>query len=50
MYSCKKCGLAVIVFDGSGKILDKPIKACECNAPIVADMSATATGKGGIKG
>lgn len=49
MYKCSKCNLAVIVYDGNGKILDKPIKACECSAPIVADMSATASGKGGVK-
>lgn len=43
MYSCKKCGLGVIVV--SGKI----IKACKCVAPVVADMSAKAEGKGGVK-
>lgn len=50
MYYCSKCLLAVIVFDEHGKILEKPIKACDCKAPITVDMSATAKGKSGIKG
>lgn len=44
MYKCKQCGLEVVVTKG------KTIKACDCKAPIVADMSAVATGKGGVKG
>lgn len=44
MYNCSACGLAVIMFDGSGKILEKPIKACECKAPIIVDMKSTIEG------
>lgn len=42
MYKCSKCNLAVIVLDG------KTIKACQCKAPIICEMEATATGKGGV--
>lgn len=44
MYKCSKCGLAVIVIKD-----EKPIKACNCNAPIISDMSAVTVGKGGLK-
>ena len=44
MYKCKKCGLGVVVTK------EATIKACKCKAPIVCDMSATATGKGGVRG
>lgn len=43
MYTCKKCGLAVIVTK------EATIKACNCKAPIIASMSAVASGKGGVK-
>jgi len=36
MYSCSKCKLAVIVLPGHD-----PIKACNCNEPIVGSMTAT---------
>lgn len=36
MYSCKECKLSVIVTD-KGEIL----KACKCQAPIIANMKAT---------
>lgn len=36
-YYCSKCKIAVIVLKG-----EKPIKACKCNAPIVANMEGTA--------
>lgn len=49
MYSCSKCGLAVIVYDEKGKILEKPIKACNCNAPIKVEISAITHGYGGLK-
>lgn len=42
-YKCSKCGLAVIVEN-----VPEPIFACECKAPVEAEMSATATGKGGV--
>ena len=32
---CEKCKLSVIVIDS------EIIKACECEAPIIADMEAT---------
>jgi len=44
MYKCSKCNLGVIVYDGNGNILPKPVKACNCNAPIVAEMSSTLEG------
>jgi hypothetical protein len=43
MYKCSKCGLAVIVTTGI-----EPIKACKCEAPIIADMTATVTVKVGV--
>ena len=43
MYSCAECKVAVIVIDS------KVIKPCDCKAAIVANMSATAHGVGGVK-
>ena len=42
-YKCEKCNLAVIIIDG-----EKPIKACNCEAPIIAEMEAVAHGKGDL--
>lgn len=42
-YKCSKCNLAVIVLPNA-----EPIKACKCEAAIVAEMSATASGHGGL--
>lgn len=39
-YECSKCKLAVIVLPN-----EEPIKACKCEAPIVANMSASVPGK-----
>jgi DNA-directed RNA polymerase subunit RPC12/RpoP len=36
MYKCSSCGRSVILIDG------KVIRACSCNAAIVANISATA--------
>lgn len=47
MYSCSKCGLGVVVTVG-GKPLDKPIRACNCNATIIAGMSSAIEGKSGM--
>lgn len=44
MYTCSKCGLAVIVLPN-----ELPIRACKCNAPIIASMSGSVNGKGGLK-
>lgn len=44
VYKCSNCGLAVII-NGEEKI-----KACNCNAPILADMEAHATGTSSIEG
>ena len=38
MYKCSKCGVPVLVIAG------KVIKPCKCDAPIVAEMSASAKG------
>lgn len=43
-YVCSKCGLGVIVVPG-----EKPIKPCECNAPIVTNLSVSIQGHGGVK-
>lgn len=43
MYKCSKCGMAVIVHNG------KIHKGCQCVAPVTAEMSAKADGKGGVK-
>ena len=42
-YKCAQCELAVIVIEGQ-----EPIKACTCEAPIIAEMEAQATAKGGL--
>lgn len=39
MNYCSKCGLAVIF----------GVKACLCEAPIIAEMKAVTSGKGGAK-
>lgn len=45
-YTCGKCGISVIVVPN-----EKPLKACKCKAPIVANMEATVIrNTGGIKG
>lgn len=49
MYKCSKCGLGVIVYDGSGKVLETPIKACNCKAPITVDLKGSMKGTGGVK-
>jgi len=41
-YKCSKCELAVIVTG------EEMIKACTCDAPVTAEMSATAKGTGGV--
>ena len=33
---CSKCGLTVVVLSNA-----RVVKACECDAPIIADMEAT---------
>ncbi len=43
MYRCGGCGLAVVVADGD------LIRACSCDAPVVAEMSSTLAGAGGVK-
>lgn len=37
-YSCKECGMAVIVLPDQ-----PPIRACKCNGVIIADASSTMT-------
>lgn len=43
MYTCFACGLSVLV---SGQVV---IRACGCNAPILAHVKGKASGSGGIK-
>lgn len=45
MYRCSECGLSVAITPEGEKI-----KACKCEAPIIAEMSATATGKSSLEG
>ena len=40
MYKCSKCSKVFIKIDGL------IIKTCSCEAPIIAEMSAKAHGKG----
>lgn len=44
MYHCAECGMAVIVLPG-----EDPIKACTCDAPIVAEARAHCEGQGGVR-
>ncbi len=44
MYNCKECKLPVLVTE-KGKI----IKACKCNAPVVAEMKATVYSQSKLK-
>ena len=43
-YRCSKCNLAIIVLPNQ-----EPIKACKCEAAIIAEMTSTTYGQGGIK-
>jgi hypothetical protein len=45
-YSCDKCKLAVIVITVDEKT--EVIKACQCDAPITAQISAKVYGVGGV--
>ncbi len=42
-YKCSRCKLLVIVLPNT-----EIIKACKCDASIIADIKATATGNGGV--
>lgn len=42
-YHCGKCKLAVIVVG-----VEKPIKACTCDAPIIAEMEANLSIKNNV--
>lgn len=44
-YYCSQCKLAVIVLPGY-----EPIKACTCNAAIVAEITAGLKGSGTLNG
>jgi hypothetical protein len=44
VYQCSKCGAGVIVLPER-----KPIRVCSCQAPIIASMSSTIDGKGGVQ-
>lgn len=43
MNNCSKCGMAVIIFEG------RMFKGCTCDAPVHANISAAAYGKGGAR-
>lgn len=42
-YTCAQCGKPLPLVNGS------PQRTCGCNAPIIANMKAHATGAGGVK-
>ena len=42
-YTCAECSLAVIIVPN-----EDPIKACTCDAPILAHAEATLVGMGGL--
>jgi len=44
MYKCGKCGKGVVVVKDT-----PPIKQCDCKAPVVCDMEATAEGTSNLK-
>jgi hypothetical protein len=44
MYACAECGRAVIVVEGHA-----PIKACECEAAILATASVSLAGAGRVE-
>ena len=55
MYSCAKCGLAVIVIPAKPRRFKflkerKPvfIRACKCDAGVVVNLSADMHGHGGL--
>ncbi len=43
-YRCSKCNLAVIILPG----IAEPIKACNCKAPIIAEISAITYGSSSV--
>lgn len=43
MYKCSKCGLEVIV------LKDKIIRACKCDAVVIAEASTKIKGLGKVK-
>lgn len=47
-YTCTKCGLQVVVDDAVSPENLAAIKACGCEAPITAEMSADMVGTGGM--
>jgi hypothetical protein len=42
-YKCKECGFYVSVVDG------QIVRQCDCDAPVIANISAIARGDGGVK-
>ena len=43
-YYCSSCLLAVAIIEN-----EEPIKACTCEAPIVAEAECSLKGAGGVK-
>lgn len=41
-YFCAECEIEIVVSDGT------PVKECECDAPIIAEMESTLHGVGGV--
>lgn len=44
MYTCSKCGKAVIVIPGK-----PPVPTCNCGAPIIANVSAVTRGSSTLR-
>lgn len=42
LLKCGKCGMAII------RVNDQIVRACTCQASIIAELKATVTGNGGI--
>jgi len=47
-YTCTQCGLTVVVDDAISPDNLAAIKACGCEAPIIAEIAADMAGTGGM--
>lgn len=48
-YTCSQCGLTVRVEDAINPADTKLIKACGCDAPVIANIESTLSGAGGVE-
>ena len=47
-YTCTQCGLSVVVEDEINPDDTRAVKACGCEATIIAEMTADMAGSGGV--